>query len=289
MLGRLRPRLALEACFLIGVAIVAGLLHLTTAAIVAVMLVAYLATVAVELTASRARATGDAAPAGSRKSKAASPVVAAAVQPEPDSDPVISSVAVLPAPPLADADEDWLAEVSDRVEPAPEPELEPDPELAPEPELEPEPEPEPEAIPTSEPQPSEPQPDVAETSPEPEPELELEPEPQPESVAPPLVAVPAAPDPEPAPEPEPEPVVAFEPEPPTVTRLPVSLEPQTWNLWELERLARARSGDDPMRDEEWGYLLIYLREFASPEGVLPLDFDSLVRESFGELVADRAR
>ena len=44
MLGRLWPRFALEACFLVGVAVVAGLLHLATVAIVAVMLIAYLAT-----------------------------------------------------------------------------------------------------------------------------------------------------------------------------------------------------------------------------------------------------
>jgi hypothetical protein len=67
------------------------------------------------------------------------------------------------------------------------------------------------------------------------------------------------------------------------------VEPRTWNIWELERLAQARSGDDPLRDEEWGYLLMYLREFASPEGLLPVDFDSLVRESFGELIVERAR
>ena len=34
---------------------------------------------------------------------------------------------------------------------------------------------------------------------------------------------------------------------------------------------------------------IYLREFASPDGALSTDFDALVRESFGELIAGRAR
>ena len=42
---------------------------------------------------------------------------------------------------------------------------------------------------------------------------------------------------------------------------------------------------DPAREEERNYLLMYLRDFASPDGILPVDFDSLVRESFGELVA----
>jgi hypothetical protein len=82
---------------------------------------------------------------------------------------------------------------------------------------------------------------------------------------------------------EPEP----EPEPTRVATLPVPVQPQEWNVWEIERLARERSGADPVRDEEWGYLLVYLREFASPDGLLPTDFDALVRESFGELVAGR--
>ncbi|MGE5689241.1 MAG: hypothetical protein ACM33B_01665, partial [Pseudomonadota bacterium] len=61
-------------------------------------------------------------------------------------------------------------------------------------------------------------------------------------------------------------------------------EPREWNLWELERRARDLAGADPARDEEWGYLLMYLREFANPEGTLPRDFDGLVRESFGDLL-----
>jgi hypothetical protein len=51
---------------------------------------------------------------------------------------------------------------------------------------------------------------------------------------------------------------------------------------------RETSSGDPVRDEEWNYLLVYLREFAAADGVLPIDFDSLVRESFGELVAGRS-
>ena len=67
------------------------------------------------------------------------------------------------------------------------------------------------------------------------------------------------------------------------------VEPQEWNLWELERLVRDAAGPDPVRNEELSYLLHYLREFASPDGVLPVDFDALVRESFGEIVAARSR
>jgi hypothetical protein len=34
--------------------------------------------------------------------------------------------------------------------------------------------------------------------------------------------------------------------------------------------------------------LHYLREYAGPDGMLPLDFDGLVRESFGELLGTPA-
>ena len=89
---------------------------------------------------------------------------------------------------------------------------------------------------------------------------------------------------EPAPvDEEPEPVQA------AVSTLPLPVEPQEWNLWELERLVRDAAGTDPVRNEELSYLLHYLREFASPDGVLPVDFDALVRESFGEIVAARVR
>ena len=107
-------------------------------------------------------------------------------------------------------------------------------------------------------------------------------------MAPQLVAVEAAAEPEPEPEP-----VAVAPGSAGARRRSrrcrCPRSPQEWNVWEIERLARARSGVDPVRDEEWGYLLIYLREFASPDGALSTDFDALVRESFGELIAGRAR
>ena len=41
------------------------------------------------------------------------------------------------------------------------------------------------------------------------------------------------------------------------------------------------------QDEERQFLLMYLREFADSAGLLPLDFDGLVRDSFGELVGTR--
>jgi hypothetical protein len=56
-----------------------------------------------------------------------------------------------------------------------------------------------------------------------------------------------------------------------------------WNLWDLERRAREQAGNAP-RDEEWSALFTHLRVFANADGVLPKEFDGLVRESFGELI-----
>lgn len=109
-----------------------------------------------------------------------------------------------------------------------------------------------------------------------EPELAAEAEPEP----PRITAVPPPP-------PEPEPVL--EPEPPeepvpAVAYLPISDTPREWNLWELERAARDHATDDVARNEERSYLLMYLREFAGPDGVLPSDFDGLVRDAFGDVL-----
>ena len=115
----------------------------------------------------------------------------------------------------------------------------------------------------------------AEPSSEPEQEQTREPE------RPRIVSVPALP-----PEPEPEPELEAEPEEPdrVVAFLPANDSPREWNLWELERAARDHGGNDVARNEERSYLLIYLREFAGPDGTLPADFDALVRESFGDVL-----
>jgi hypothetical protein len=127
-------------------------------------------------------------------------------------------------------------------------------------------------------------PPPAESQPQPELEATAEREPEPErepiSEAPRIVAVPPpAPEPEQEPEPQPEPgatrVVAF---------LPANDGPREWNLWELERAARDHATDDVVRNEERSFLLMYLREFAGPDGVLPLDFDGLVRDAFGDVL-----
>jgi hypothetical protein len=118
-----------------------------------------------------------------------------------------------------------------------------------------------------------------EPEPEPEPEPESEPEPGPE----PVRVLQPVPDLEPEPEPEPEPV----PVATTVVPIGVSALPRQWNLWDLERLTREASGSDMTLDEERSFLLMYLRDFAGPDGELPIDFDGLVRDTFGELVGAR--
>jgi hypothetical protein len=70
-----------------------------------------------------------------------------------------------------------------------------------------------------------------------------------------------------------------------VTNLPRDRgEPRQWNVWELEQLARDAEGQDSTLDEELGFLLLELRPFANAHGELPLSFDPIVRDSFGELL-----
>jgi hypothetical protein len=132
------------------------------------------------------------------------------------------------------------------------------------------------------------------------PAVVLRPEPSPERVVEPIpvwerprIAAVPAPPPQPQPEPErapePEPVVMPEPVPmPETARVlaftPANDAPREWNLWELERAARDHAGDDVAQAEERSYLLMYLREFAGPDGVLPADFDGLVRDAFGDVL-----
>jgi hypothetical protein len=101
-------------------------------------------------------------------------------------------------------------------------------------------------------------------------------------VRPPLQSVPT---PLPPPPPQAEPVREPEPQPTVVALAERDARPREWNLWDLERASKQVSGRDPLRDEERNYLLMYLREFASPEGTLPLDFDPLVRDSFGDVLS----
>jgi hypothetical protein len=156
---------------------------------------------------------------------------------------------------------------------------EPEVEAVPEPASEPEPEPQPEPVPAV----HAPSDHVrvlrreAESEPDPEPVIAAVPEPE----RAPLVAVPT-----PAREPEPAAVVTPG-APSTVVPIGVSSSPRQWNLWDLERLTRENASGDSARDEERTFLLMYLREFADADGMLPIDFDGLVRDSFGDLVGSR--
>jgi outer membrane biosynthesis protein TonB len=114
--------------------------------------------------------------------------------------------------------------------------------------------------------------------PAPEPVV-VRPEPVRAPEPPKIAAAPPPPQPEPEPEREPEP----EPEP-EVAYLPTNDAPREWNLWELERISREDVTADVAKTEERSYLLMYLREFAGPDGNLPADFDGLVRDAFGDLL-----
>ncbi len=59
--------------------------------------------------------------------------------------------------------------------------------------------------------------------------------------------------------------------------------PRRWNLWEVERALR----DQGEIAEEHEYLLLYLRDYADPAGLLPVDFHELVLDSFGDSLGAR--
>jgi hypothetical protein len=125
---------------------------------------------------------------------------------------------------------------------------------------------------------------VVEPEPEREPEPEAQPEPEPEREPEPvLVALPPLPEPELEPEAEAEPKP--QPEPAVVPLVLHDPTPRAWNLWQLEQLASTKDGD-PARVEERALLLMHMRQFASPAGDLPTEFDPLVREAFGPDLAE---
>ena len=205
-------------------------------------------------------------------------VEATSVSAAPVAPPVMAEPEPAPIPDLAPP-------VAPRSEPPPEPELEP--------EVEPEPAPPPEATAEPEPEaPSEPEPPAVEEVP-----ASVEESPVPAAAlpvaeaerprwarrkrlravpSPPLEESPAAPE---APAP-----VAPADEAQVVSFPQRSYHAREWNVWDLERLARAEAPGHPERREEWAFLFVHLRQFANADGVLPSDFDSLVRESFGDLL-----
>src|SRR5687768_16855703 len=85
MLGRTWPRFALEALFLFAVAAVAGLLDLSIPGIVAVMVIAYAATVVLEWSASRKRTPLSEARTVEPEAVRAEPAPAEPVAEEPES------------------------------------------------------------------------------------------------------------------------------------------------------------------------------------------------------------
>jgi hypothetical protein len=107
-----------------------------------------------------------------------------------------------------------------------------------------------------------------------QPEPSEPPEPEPQVVSEPV----AAPEPEPAPVPEP---VAVASQPPPIEAKASLTAAGPWNIWEIERVLRER-GDT---DQERRFLVHFLRDYAGPDGELPGEFDDLVRESFGSLLA----
>jgi hypothetical protein len=269
--GGFGPRFVVEAIFLVAVATIAGLAQFPTEAIVLVMALAWLLVAGVEWALARPGALA------ALRRRAESTGLTERV----DAGPEAQHVRVLPRDPEPTAQ----PVIERRPEPMPEPELEAPPATEP---VSPAAE-----LSTSEPTPAIDVPEIDAVTELPEAEAqaeaveevaetEPEPEPEPQPKRPPLVAV------APEPEPEPEPAAVPEPAPPErVVALPLAQTPREWNLWELERLARERAGADVERDEERSYLLMYLRDFASPEGTLPVDFDLLVRESFGDLIETR--
>jgi outer membrane biosynthesis protein TonB len=118
---------------------------------------------------------------------------------------------------------------------------------------------------------------------EPEPVATPAPKPQP-TPRPPLRPVPTPP-PHPVEPPAPQPArPAARASGVIDMRTRVTAQPRRWNLWDLERRARNEAERDPVRYEEWSFLFVHLRQFATPDGSLPIEFDELVRESFGELL-----
>jgi hypothetical protein len=248
--------------------------------------------------------------------------VAPAAQPAPAAPASTETSAVTPTPAAAVTEglparpEDAPPEEPDLVEPA----VPAEPAAEPVGEAEPfggEPSREPESVPAAAAPATEP-----EARPEPEEALSAAAaasEPEPSPMAEPAAREEGEEPPAPAPAPEREPEEAFPPPPPPPVLTPVASappepprpeeeregaaaaqpedapevvelrpgRPSGWNVWELERMVRESEGSDPSRADERAYLLMYLRDFASPDGVLPPDFDGLVRESFGDLLAIR--
>jgi hypothetical protein len=92
----------------------------------------------------------------------------------------------------------------------------------------------------------------------------------------------APPPPSAPPPPEPEPGRRLEP----IPLLRHGAAPEGgWNLDRLERWIEERGDRFPGRVEEWRYYIVYMRDFANVDGILPSSFDRLVWDVFGELLS----
>ncbi len=270
-------RLLALAGFLLTVALALWLAELRPLFVVIVMAIALLLAWAVEWLSWRQELVHPVAQVVETEADDAEVVPVAFDEPLEEPEPVV----------VAAVSEEAAEPVVAPVEP-PAPEQEPEPEPIPVAEVPPAPAPEP-------PAPAPPAPVVVpdEPTPAPPPErIRSAPEPPREEPAPrpPLRPVPPpAPVEPPAPAAPPPPV--REPAPAAATRSDVidlrmraTAQPRRWNLWDLETRAREHAQHDPDRQEEWSYLFVHLRQFATPDGSLPTEFDGLIRESFGDLL-----
>jgi capsular polysaccharide biosynthesis protein len=95
----------------------------------------------------------------------------------------------------------------------------------------------------------------------------------------PLRVEPIRPVPQPQPQPESEP----EPELPPAAVVSITGHP-AGNVLALERLVEQRAAEFPDRAEEWRYYVVYLRDFAGPDGSLPDSLASLIADVFADLL-----
>jgi hypothetical protein len=271
-------RLLALAGFLLTVALALWLAELRPLLVIIVMAVALLVAGAVEWLSWRQDVTRLAAEGAELDEEGALVSVPPLVPPAPE--PPVEAQPVPGHPPPAPVVEEPVAAVD-----GPTPALAPPPAEVPvAASVEPEP-----PLPPAEPEP------VSEPEPVPVPAIhapvrEPEPVPAPAAVEPPAPE-PVRPAPRPVPSPAPVEPVAPQPVRPAAAapdvidlRMRVTAQPRRWNLWDLERRARDEAQHDPRRYEEWSYLFVHLRQFATPDGSLPTEFDGLVRESFGELL-----
>jgi hypothetical protein len=293
VLKRPVPRFLLQAGILIAAAVAAALLELGTVAIIVVMALAFGVVALVEWAYAERR------PATRR---AVSPLPPPAPAPAHETRRETAPPLPPPLPALA-AEEAATAQIPPAPVPVPPPPLpvrDPEPEPEPVAEAEPEPEPVVEAEPEPEP--------VVEAEPEPVVEAEPEPEPEPVAVTPEAAPAPrilppyehsdapAGADVLPpadveetwvvgAPPADAEP--AFAQPAAAAPEVPSPPPRRGWNVFDLQHRARAVAGHNRDRDDEIGYLLLYLRDYADASGDLSTDFDAFVLESMPELVTAR--